>query len=278
MSPDLLERLRAEFGTEAKAAAESFGDDLCVLTFQENRRGGDPVARTPDGRAVFPDKFRGGADIVAGDTWFCDVTSKGGGSFFAAPLKRLDAAFFLELGEAQLDRIIQVALEEGHEALDRRIAAAIQADVDGRTQGRIAELEAENVLLGERLAELEEQYEGAAARLAEQAEEEPESGGEAVQGPPAWRPLNGGHEARPATVDRLGPDLLSSPIFDHERYYGHVSPDGRRLFLKAHLKGNLPNAGGRLHIPGLERVSPFEGRARCAAHFDPRHGGWFVRL
>lgn len=294
-----LDRLEEEYGLEAREAAEAFAGDIYILTFQENRRGGDPVAHTPDGKTVFPDKFRGGDDIIPGDSWLCDVASKGGSTFFAAPLKRIDTALLMDLAADQMDRLVEVALRDHREALAPLLDEAVDKQADEVTRRRLAELQEAKETLEERLKDLEEQYDDAVQRVRHHEVEvralrerlqdatdgqgaEADSEGPAQNGSPPreWTGIPGptSFENGPVRVDRIGAEIVSSPAFVAERYYGHISPDRRRLFIKPHNNGNLPCVNGRIHIPGLERVVPFSGQARFVGSYDPRHGGWFVKL
>lgn len=292
-----LDQLEGEYGQDARLAADVYGDNLHILTFQENQRGGDPVAHTYDGKAVFPDKYRGGDQVGIGQPWLCEVNSKGGSTFFAAPLARLDGSFFADLLPAQHEALARIALETHADlivdALQRAgmdLPAAIPADAELKQKA----LETENHELQSRLRDLEEQYEDLQARLrqaehevrvqATEAEAEAEPGSKNTATHPAnpnettgFTPISGPHSG-PIHVTRVQDDVLQSHDFTADAYYGHLSPDRRRLFLKPHPKGNLPCSRGRLHVPGMNRFVPFDEVSALSAHYDPRHGGYFIKL
>lgn len=297
-----LEEIEKRLGTELRDIVEEWGDMLAVLTFKENQRGGDPIAQTTEGQAVFPDKFRGGDDIREDDTWLCKVAEKGSGAAFAAPILKLDPSFYFDLVPTQVHRLVEVALADHRDALEPLFRDAVEAHGDEEIKRRFAHLQGENERLLEerdalmsdkeagetRLRELEHEVRTLRAHIAERGDGNGEKGGEAVgdgivqpvvQATPAgdgWVAL----DAPPgqARVLRVEEDALESEAFEAERYFGHVSPSRRVLFLKPHKRGNLPCVHRRVQIPGLSTLMAFDGAEELEAEYVGRHGGYMIRL
>lgn len=283
-----LDQLEDDFGPDARLAGEVYGENLHILSFQENQRGGDPVAHTYDGKAVFPDKFRGGDQVQVGEPWLCEVNSKGGSTFFAAPLARLDASFFLDILRTQREELARIAVDTRPDLiLEAMQGAGIEVPTT-QDDTLVSELVTTNGDLTSKLRDLEEQYEDLQARL-RHAEHElrthvenaptatDDSEPEPQRATGAFTPI-GGVQSGPVQVTRTQEDVLQSPDFTASAYYGHLSPDRRRLFLKPHPKGNLPCVKGRVHVPGMNRFAPFEDVMSLSGHYDPRHGGFFVKI
>lgn len=291
-SPYELDGLDNELNEDARRAAEGWLCELVVLSFRENKRGGDPIAHTADGRAVFPDKYQGGDDIRPGEHWVCSVSQKGESTFFAAPVSRLDATFLSGLLPEERQRLARVVAEEFPEVLESELQeAAVQGESGSFEQdpdgGRARELARERDELLERLGELNEQYDDAVTRLAE-AESRLEGlqgglgqRGEAPDDEEARAPSANGHRGAPTEerfpLTREGPSMLHCEGFPDGLYHGHVSPNGRTLFFKSYGRGPLRCEDGRLEVPGLEAILD-DSVQELEARYDSRHGGFFVFL
>ncbi len=281
----LLDEVEDEQGEEARAVAEEWIRELVVLSFRENRRGGDPIAHAADGRAVFPDKFQGGDDIQSGEHWICSVSQKGESTFFAAPLARLDERFFADLSPQERSRLARVVVDEYQDELNDDLQAVLQ-EARGRDE-EFSRLEAERNELRERLGELNEQYDETVARLQQMESSMAVTKPEQSNGQGATQPRNGsgkqtavvGRESRVErfTVKRIESDVLYCEGFVDSNYHGHVSPNQRTLFFKSYGRGTLACREGRLEIPGLESILPGDVE-ELEARYDPRHGGFFLKL
>lgn len=285
-----IDVLENELGVDARIAVEDWEGDLHVLRFMENRRGGDPIALAHDGRPVFPDKYRGGDDVLPGETWLCDVTAKNETTRFAAPVWRIDRDILSDLSALHQRRIAEALVEDAADVLKpllREIAADGGIQMEDDTGRLVAELEN----LRGHVSELEEQYDDAAVRVRQQEleirtlrQQVQERGNGPVDGStgtaadaPAVGWLDLADTRSDELVVRLNDDVLESRAFTADRYYGHVSPNSQVLFFKPHQNGNLPCVNGRLTVPQLSQVLPYEDAQEYTAKYDARHGGWFVR-
>jgi hypothetical protein len=272
-TPYTIDGVEDESQDMAQTTAQEWLDELVVLSFRENRRGGDPIAHTTDGRAVFPDKFQGGDEIRAGDHWVCSVSQKGESTFFAAPVFRLDAEFVTNLPAEERRRLAAIAVEDYTEFFHEELKEFQAPLGDSDTEAVVRERDE----LRERLMEINEQYDEAVARL-----------GEAESRLAALR--NGGsHEPSEAqeaatlqrderyVVTREADDVLYCEAIPTGHYHGHISPNRRRLFIKSYGRGPLPCEDGRIQVPGLSRLIP-DDVEELEARFDPRHGGFFVEI
>ncbi|MBW3583250.1 MAG: hypothetical protein KY455_09150 [Euryarchaeota archaeon] len=289
-----LDALEERLGPEIRDTVQEWGEELTVLTFRPNKRGGDPVAVTPEGKAVFPDKYRGGDNIKEDETWVCSVSSKGGTTFFGAPLVKLDSAFFFDLLGPQVSRIVQVALEDHRDAIEPYIKSALDKQSDAMLKKRMDLLESEREDLAAQYEDLERRYEEARQKI-KQAEIEvralkenaPRNGGANAtptngngEAPEGFAQIPGSHYLSSGAIQvrRLREDELESDSFTADRYFGHVSPDRRVLFLKPHPNGNLPCVHHRIHIPGLNTLRPFGDDEELPGTYVSKHGGYIVDL
>ncbi len=291
MNPSTVDGLDLEQKEDAQAAAEAWLGELVVLSFRENKRGGDPIAHTADGRAVFPDKFQGGDDIEPGQHWVCSVSQKGESTFFASPVARLDASYFAKLVPQERQRLARVVVEEYQDALEHEIRETLGDDA-GSGGSPPSNLEQERDELHSRLMELNEQYDETVTRLAE-AEAHLESLEQQVHADGAKRGSNDvegesdlskhprHHNGREPPVrfpvTREAGDVLVCEGFTDGLYHGHVSPNRRTLFFKSYGRGPLPCQDGRIEVPGLREILG-EHVDGLEARFDPRHGGFFVEI
>lgn len=285
--PYLLDEVEHEQGEEARAVAQEWIRELVVLSFRENRRGGDPIAHAADGRAVFPDKFQGGDDIRSGEHWVCSVSQKGESTFFAAPLARLDARFFADLSPQERSRLARVVVDEYQDELGDDLKAVLQEDREGEEE--LTAVQAERDELRERLAELNEQYDETVGRLSEMEASVPATQPDPTngQGVEEHHQRNGsgkssaetGRESRMEryVVKRVESDVLYCEGFTDSNYHGHVSPNQRTLFFKSYGRGPLVCRDGHLEVPGLESILPGD-RDELEARYEPRHGGFFVKI
>lgn len=284
----MLEGTAADVDEEVQQVAQQWIRELVVLSFRENRRGGDPIAHAADGRAVFPDKFQGGDEIKSGEHWVCSVSQKGESTFFATPLARLDARFFADLSAEERTRLAQVVADEFRDELEPELEAALPEDKQERGDER--QLIGERDELRERLAELNEQYDDAIARLREmeadlaQAQPGPHTNGQSETGEhrqngSSKQAAGAGRDARAERllVQRVESDVLYCEGFSDSNYHGHVSPNRRTLFFKSYGRGTLSCRDGRLEVPGLDSILPGDV-TQLEARFDPRHGGFFIKL
>ena len=69
-------------------------------------------------------------------------------------------------------------------------------------------------------------------------------------------------------VRRISGTALESEAFTEPRYKMMLSRDGHRLTFSADVEGKVVNIGGRVNIPRLPSLIPFEGEAEYDAYTD----------
>lgn len=287
---DLLALAKAAGQAEAAARAQQARtESIQLVCFAPNReRGRDrPVGRHPvTNKAVFPDIRRDGATIKAGETYFCDLVeyrpTVGPPVYYANPIRRIDPSFLFDLHPNQVDQVISAVMRSSQAQLLQQARAKIQSEVEGSTKNQLSamrseldSLRAENATLRGKLTKSEETTKPHSS-LPRTGIAAPALGADSVANRQSMLAVA---TAQPPTViNRPSPDELSSPLIADGRYFVHVSPDRKRLFIHNHPEGNLQAAHSNLKVPGLSVLRPFDGKESLHALVDPRVGGMVVDL
>lgn len=287
---DLLELARAAGLAEATARAQhARNESVQLITFVPNRdRGRElPVGRHPvTNRVVFPDMKRDGATIKAGETYFCDLVeyhpSVGPPVYYANPIRRVDPSFLFDLHPNQVDQVIAAVMRSSQAQLLQQARAKIQLEVEEATKSQLSRLESE-------LDSLRAENESLRGKLSHSkvgANQIPATK-TTRGGPPTaesisaqGQPTSLARTTSPTSiqVSRPSADELSSSLLGEGRYFVHVSPDRKKLFIHNHSEGNLPATHSSLKVPGLSVLRPFDGRESLYALVDQRVGGLVVDL
>jgi hypothetical protein len=286
---DLLELAKAAGLAEAAARAQQArNESVQLISFVPNReRGRDlPVGHHPvTNRVVFPDLKRDGAGIKAGETYFCDLVeyhpAAGPPVYYANPIRRVDPSFLFDLHPSQVEQVIAAVMRSSQSQVLQQARAKIQMEVEEATKSQLSSqkseldsLRVENASLRETVSMLREGPTQSGVHKSSAPSQTVGEVGLTVQ-PAATRdaiPLT------PAQVDRPAAEVLSSPLLRDGRYFVHVSPDRKKLFIHNHHEGNLDAASSRLGVPGLSVLRPFDRQESLHAVIDQRVGGLIVDL
>jgi hypothetical protein len=287
---DLLELAKAAGLAEASARAQqSRNESIQLVSFVPNREPGRnlPVGHHPvTNRVVFPDMKRDGAVIKPGETYFCDLVeyhpAVGPSVYYANPIRRVDPSFLFDIHPNQVDQVISAVMRSSQAQVLQQARAKIQSEVEEATKVELSglkseldSLRAENGSLKAKLSKTPE------TRRQPEVQMLPVTTQTSVDAAPAPNhptppgnaaPLASGH------VLRQSANQLSSPLLEDGRYFVHVSPDRKRLFIHSHPEGNLAAKGTTLSVPGLSVLRPFDGKESLDALVDRRVGGLIVDL
>lgn len=295
-----LQRLAAEEGRERALRARL--DTLQLVTFARNTEPGhsDPLGRHPsNGRPVFPDTRKQGAEIKSGETWFCEMEEyRPAGSapvYYGNPIVKVDASYLFDLRPSQVDKLLAALQQTSQPTLLDLARKSIQTELEKSAQAKVEAMakerdsaRAESDSLHSEVARLTE----SAAILRREVEalktSSPTKEAEVSEGParqlmsdavPAgidWIPI--GNSSTATLVDRPSAGKIRSGHLRDGRYFVHVSPDRRLLLIRYHPEGNLVATGKCLDIPSLDVLRPFDRPEQLRCSFEPRGGGLLVRL
>jgi len=258
-----------------------------------------PIARHPDtGLIVFPDMKRLGAQIKGGETYFCEITDyvspEGKKVHYANPIQRVDASFLFDLRPEQVAALVEVLqrsasgplLEQAKAQMQKQMQDSVRPQLEAvtverdaakaeaeRQSGEMVKLREENASLRRQVDEMTKRTGGTASHVP------PKSAPAAAEeyASPTWLPL--GPPARHVqAVRRISEEVLESSDFRDGHYFVHMSPDRRLLFIHMHPEGNLPAVAGKLTIPGLGVLRPFDHAEDLPARLDLRNGGVLVDI
>ena len=295
-----LQRVAAKEGQDRALKANL--DSLQLVTFVRNPEPGksDPVGKHPsNGRPVFPDKRRGGTEIKAGETWFCELEEYRPGFgpqiYYGSPIVKIDASYLFDIRPDQVDRLVEALqktsqatlLDAARKKLQDELEKAAQTRVDTAamerdTARREADgLRAELDRLREANVVLKRESDGLKAK--QEVNDSP-AGGEATGQsgpgelgvPQSWSLLGDG--AGSLVLQRPLATVIESAILRDGRYFVHVSPDRGVLLIRWHPEGNLVAVGHKITIPGLEVLRPFDKPEALRGTYDSRAGGVRVDL
>lgn len=289
---DFLRKM-AEQEARAKRA-----DDIQLITFSANPEPNRkiPIARHPaTGLIVFPDTHRLGGQIKPGETYFCEITDhvspEGKKVHYANPIQRIDASFLFDLRPEQVAKIVEVLqqsapnplLEQARAQIQEQVQEAARPQIDSlaierdaakaeveRLKGEMNRVQEANAGLRRQIGELEKEHAPPAGAPSSEHVVPP-----VAASPTMWLPW-GTNASSVQLVRRTAEEELEGTVFQDGHYFVHISPDRRLLFIHSHPEGNLPAFGGKLKVPGLAFLRPFQKAEALPARVDLRNGGLLV--
>lgn len=297
-----LQRVAEEAGSDRALRARL--DALQLVTFTRNTEQGKTglIGKHPlNGRPIFPDMRRRGNEIRPGDTWFCELEEyrpmvAQPVVYYANPIIKVDASYLFDLRSDQVDALLkalqettqdtllEVAKAKQREQLEKEAQARIEAALRERDDARnesdrlreeLAEARKDLSVLKREVDILKMRDIGGSNSVHPSTAHPPPS--ESAEPPDGWTALGQGN-ATTLALDRPLANVIDSPYIRNGRYFVHVSPDRTRLLIRWHVAGNLVAVGGKIEIPSLEVLRPFDRAEKLRATYDLRAGGILVYL
>ena len=278
---NLLE-LKAQYGID-EDDLEDLQKKSIVLTFEEddgfNKDGEKKIRSTYKGKPVFRHSGFAEDNIRVGDTWICTLVDKTT-YYFAKAVKKVDASFLLDLTSGQIDDIAQCLWNSQRHILEpamenkykEELAKTLDTNfADERRKydemideqkdmiQRLQRKEAENLAIINSLS----QKPTAAATDATSVQD---------SGPTQSIPQE-------ISVNRDGPDKISSAYFTSHKYFVHLCPDTKIIILRPNDKlGNAVCIDNAITLKGLSSNSPYNGPRPMVATYNQKYGGIQVHL
>ena len=253
-----MQRQMIEEGQLSEDEINRYAGQNVILNFRDSEIG---PRSSFDGATVFP---RADSGITAG-TWVCEL-ERDGPTYFAKPVRRVDASFFMELRRGQKDEIIDALWNDHREELDSEFkefySEVFADDIRKAVQEAVASKDEEIERLKEENADLRRMLEGnrmIAEANAERAQEPESMPVEDVIGPMI-------------RVTRVSPDMLRSPFFTGHRYFVHVSYDLKTMVIRPHDYGTVICINNTLLISGLGTISSYTKETDLPSEYSPEKG------
>ena len=267
-----------------------------VIRFDYDEKGF--VSGVYQGKPVYRDSNHE-LDINPGDIWIVSLTMnyKTNNNYFAKPLQKVDGAFLYQMKKEQIDElsmhlwesnrmVLEPFLEERYkDVMSEQISKAVKAQTE-ELEKTVSDLQAqlaEQKKINEEDKSIIESNEEKIRLLSAKVlvmENEPGS-------TPAPR-VEAKEErhiqqfelssVRKAVVERSGPDMLRSEVFDKSRYYVNLSADHRIVLVRENKNGNVVCVDNTIMLDGLNTILPFEEECLMNCEYNNRYGGYVVYL
>ncbi len=257
-----LQRLGIENGELDESEIDIYAGKNVLLNFVNTDIG---IRSKHNGVNVYP---KTGFGIITEGAWICTL-ERSRDMYYAIPVRKIDASFFMELRRSQKNEIID-ALWEGHKEelmpeLKELYAETLKNDIEKAVSDATESLNKRIVELTEEKAELEKTIE-ANNLILENIRNNP--------APSTNEPdvSDGITLSSQIVVKRVSPDMISSPFFAHHKYFVHVSRDLKTLIIQQHDYGTVICINNVLLLSGLRKVSPFRGETELPSEYVQNKG------
>ncbi len=257
-----LQRLGIEKGELDESEIDVYAGRNVLLNFVNTDIG---VRAKHNGVNVFP---KAGLGNITEGAWICTL-ERSRDMYYAIPVRRIDASFFMELRRSQKDEIIDALWEKHKEELIPELkelyAETLQNDIEKAVSDATESLNKRIVELTEEKAELEKTIETNNVIL-ENLRNNP--------APSSKEPdaSEGMILSSRIVVKRVSPDMISSPFFTHHKYFVHISHDLKTLVIQPHDYGTVICINNVLLLSGLGKISPFREETELPSEYVPDKG------
>ena len=260
--------------------------DAAVIKFDTDKKGN--VSGIYHGTIVFMNSASD-ETIQPGDIWICDLKRNpklGSNNYFATPLRKVDASFIFEMKKEDLAEFAGMIWSKYREEIEPemkdRYMDAVNAEITKAKEESRSEFETERVKMAAKIEELEQkdvenrkiinslQNKISSADTAEKRT--------AVQGTAGAGTMQGMLPSSDVSVERTGPDTISSEFFDRSRYTVRLSADYRKMAVIPDDNGSVVCIDNEMTLAGLNMISPFTESGPMISEYSSAYGGVLIYL